>query len=76
MTPQQQHAFESGSGFTADIVLLGIASVVLTIALVWAAWMAFGSLRSWNSGQIELADLMWNVLRTCIVLAVLGFYIR
>jgi len=76
MTPAQTAAFQAGSGFTPAIVLNGIASVVLVLAFIWVIWVALGTFRAWQNGQVVLFDVAWNALRASIVLMVLGFYLR
>lgn len=76
MTVDQQNAFQAGSGITAETLLLGIASVTLTLAFIWVIWIVFGTFRAWQAGQVELPDVAWSALRASIVLMVLGFYLR
>ena len=57
-------------------MLLGIASIVLVLALVWAMWITFGAFRSWQDGSVSLFDVAWSALRVSILLMVLGYYIR
>ena len=76
MSDAQRLAFRLGSGTEAATVLLAIASITVILALVWALWITFGSFRSWQEGSASLFDLAWSALRVCIVLMVLGFYIR
>ena len=76
MTPAQQAAFHAGSGVTPATLLVAIAGVVLLLAFIWAAWVVLGAFRAWQNGQGDLLDLLWSALRACIVLMVLGFYLR
>lgn len=76
MTEQQRLAFEAASGASPDTLLLAIAGVTLTMALLWVTWITFGTFQAWQDGRASFFDLIWNVLRACIVLLVLGFYIR
>ncbi len=76
MTSQQEAAFQAGSGFSSSVVLTTIASTVLTLTFIWVAWLALGSFRAWYEGHLETFDLLWHIIRACIVLAVLGFYVR
>jgi integrating conjugative element protein (TIGR03758 family) len=57
-------------------LLTGIASVVLVLAFIWVIWVALGTFRAWQNGQVVLFDVAWNTLRASIVLMVLGFYLR
>jgi len=76
MSDAQRLAFLLGSGADAATVLLGIASVVVIVALVWAMWITFGAFRSWQDGGVSLFDVTWSVLRVSILLMVLGYYVR
>jgi integrating conjugative element protein (TIGR03758 family) len=76
MTPAQNAAFQAGSGFTPATLLTGIASLVLVLAFIWVIWVALGTFRAWQNGQVVLFDVAWNALRASIVLMVLGFYLR
>ena len=76
MNSAQRLAFQLGSGADAGTVLLGIAAIVLVLALIWAMWITFGAFRSWQDGAIELFDVAWSALRVSILLMVLGYYIR
>ncbi len=76
MNAQQRLAFEAGSGVTPDALLLAIASITLSLAFLWVSWITFGTFKDWQDGKASFFDLTWNVLRACIVLLVLGFYIR
>lgn len=76
MTSAQQAAFQAGSGVTPGTLLLAIAGSVLVLVIVWVIWVTLGSFRAWQDGQLTLFDLIWAALRACIVLMVLGFYLR
>lgn len=76
MNAVQEAAFAAGAGVAAATVVTAIASIVLTLAFVWALWITLGSFRAWDSGQLPLIDFSWSVLRSAIVLMVLGFYVR
>ncbi len=76
MSHTQRLAFQLGAGIDAATVLLGIASIVLVLALVWALWITFGAFRSWQDGSTGLFDVAWSALRVSLLLMVLGYYIR
>lgn len=76
MTAAQQAAFQAGSGITPATLLTAVASIVLMLAMVWVIWVALGTFRAWQEGQVTLFDLTWSTLRASIVLMVLGFYLR
>ncbi len=76
MSATQQAAFQAGAGISANAVLIGIASIVMVLIMVWALWVTFGMLRAWKEGNETLCDLAWGALRASIVVMVLGFYLR
>ena len=76
MTAAQQASFQAGSGITPANLLTAVASIVLILAFVWVIWVAIGTFRAWQEGQATVFDLTWSTLRACIVLMVLGFYLR
>ncbi len=76
MNATQQAAFRASTGMAPADLLIGIASIILTLAFVWGAWVAIGTFRAWQNGQVMLFDLVWNSLRAGIVLMVLGFYLQ
>lgn len=76
MTAEQITAFQLGSGVTPGTLLTAIASVILVLAFIWVIWVALGTFRAWQNGQVVLFDVIWSVLRASVVLMVLGFYLR
>lgn len=76
MTAAQNAAFTAGAGVTPGTLLVAIAGITLTLSLVWAMWLTYGAFGAWQSGRASLFDLSWQVIRACIVLLVLGFYLR
>ena len=76
MSKQQYLAFEAASGVSAQAFMVGIASAVLILTIVWVVWVAFGSFQAWWEGQVPLFDVLWLIIRASIVLLVLGYYLR
>lgn len=76
MTAAETAAFAAGAGASPNSVLLAIAGSTLTLALVWAMWLTMGVFAAWQTGRASLFELLWAVLRACIVLLVLGFIVR
>ena len=76
MSSAQRLAFDLAAGVSASALLLGIASIVIVLTLVWASWVTYGAFRSWQSGDVDLFDVAWSAIRVSILLMVLGFYIR
>lgn len=76
MSGVQAAAFQAGAGINASDVLLGIAAIVVTLLLVWGAWIALGQLRAWQEGRASLFDMLWTTARAGILLLLLGWFIR
>ncbi len=76
MTPAQNTVFQAGSGVAPGALLTAIASAVMVLAFVWVIWVTLGVFRAWQEGQASILDVTWGTLRACIVLMVLGFYLR
>jgi integrating conjugative element protein (TIGR03758 family) len=76
MSSEQQLAFQLGSGANATTLLIAIAAIVLTLALVWSMWVTFGAFRAWQDGAATLFDIAWSAIRVSIILMVLGYYLR
>ncbi|WP_240946390.1 TIGR03758 family integrating conjugative element protein [Pseudomaricurvus alkylphenolicus] len=56
--------------------MVAIASMVISLTFIWVIWVTLGTFRAWQSGEVSVFELTWSVLRACIVLMVLGFYLR
>lgn len=76
MTAAQHAAFVAGAGITPSTLLVAIAGITLTLTLIWALWLTFGMFGAWQTGRASLFDLIWGVLRACMLLLVLGFTLR
>ena len=76
MSGAQAAAFQSGSGVTVANLLLGISAIIMTLLLVWGAWIAIGQLRAWQEGRASLFDMLWTTLRAGMLLLLLGWFIR
>lgn len=76
MNPQQQAVFTRTSTVSPLDLTTLIASVVMTTAILWLAWMAYSQVRLWFSGQASFFDLTVNLARSSIVVLLLGFMIR
>jgi integrating conjugative element protein (TIGR03758 family) len=76
MNAAQATAFQTASSVTPAALLLAIAGIVLTLAIVWSAWVAYGSYRAWGNGELTLYDMILACLRAAVLLMVLGFYLR
>ncbi len=76
MTAEQNAAFAAGAGVDPNTLLIAIAGITLTLGLVWSLWLTVGVFAAWQAGRASLFDLLFCVVRACIVLLVLGFHLR
>jgi len=76
MSDAQRLAFDLASGVSASALLIGIASIIVLLTLIWATWITFGAFRNWQDGHATLLDVAWSAIRVSILLMVLGFYLR
>ena len=76
MSGTQAAAFQSGSGVTVANLLLGISAIIMTLLLLWGAWIAIGQLRAWQEGRASLFDMLGTTLRVGMLLLLLGWFIR
>lgn len=76
MTPAQTTAFSTASGQAPNAILLAVASIVITFALVWLAYMSFQMFHAWRTGGAEMADIPWYVIRGAIVISVLVYFVN
>jgi integrating conjugative element protein (TIGR03758 family) len=76
MTSQQISMFQAGAGVTPATLMMAIASMVVVLTFVWVVWVTVGTFRAWQDGDVSVFELTWSALRACIVLMVLGFYLR
>ncbi|HFD11715.1 MAG TPA: TIGR03758 family integrating conjugative element protein [Crenotrichaceae bacterium] len=76
MSDPQKTIFTATSTVSPDVLTTVIASVLMTAALLWLAWMAYSQLRLWQSDQSSFYDLSVNIARSCIIVLLLGFFIN
>ena len=68
--------FLEGSGVEAAGLNEAIAALTLTIALTGIGWIWIGAYRAWTAGDLTIAETAFTILRSCMVVLVLGFFIR
>ena len=68
--------FQEGAGAEAADLNQGIAMVVISIAMLGIGWLMVSSYRAWVEGEFTVFQLITTVLRGCLVLVVLGFFVR
>ena len=76
MSPEQALVFERASGLPVSRVSLGIAAMLMTVLLIWAAWLSVAQFRRWQDGQVTLFDLTWGLIRTSVLLMATGFLLQ
>ena len=77
MTTAQVAAFSKSTGGVSPATLLtAIASILAVIYLLWLAWMAYSQLRSWQTGQGTLYDVILIILRAAVIALLAGYLIR
>ena len=76
MSPTQIAIFTSAAGESPDALRLGVATMVLTLALFFVAWTTFTALTAWRSGVLDLHGAVWLAVRGAIVLTLLSTFIR
>jgi len=72
----QKNAFKAAAGLGPDVLMLAIKSSLMVLLMIWATWVVMGTFKAWRIGEIELYDALWQVLRACISLLIVGFYIQ
>ena len=76
MSPQQHTIFTTTSTVSPADLTVVIASVLMTAALLWLAWMAYSQVRLWQTGQSSFFDLTVNLSRSSLIVLLLGFIIN
>ncbi len=76
MSTQQHTVFTTTSTVSPADLTLVIASILMTAALLWLAWMAYSQVRLWQTGQSSFFDLTVNLSRSSIIVLLLGFIIN
>ena len=66
-------AFQTGSGYSGSDVAYVIGGIVITVALVWVAWLSIGTYRAWADGSVTLYDMGMVFFRAILVLFILGW---
>lgn len=70
MTDAQHAAFLNAAGHTPAEVNTLIASVVLVLIFVWAAWLIARTLSALYKGRARDMDLLWVGLRASALIAI------
>ena len=77
MDQNQLDAFElATSGTSMGALNLIIASVIVMIFFIWAAWNIWQHGKSWMVGDMDLHQLMWSSLRVALIVTIITAWIR
>ena len=50
--------------------------MLMTVLLIWAAWLSVAQFRRWQDSQVTLFDLTWGLIRTSVLLMAAGFLLQ
>jgi len=70
MNATQQAAFNAATGHTPSDVNTLIASIVLVLILIFAAWLVSRTLSSIYRGNAKEIDLLWIGIRASALIAI------
>lgn len=73
MSPQQVTAFQAMGGFTPLQSTTLFIGLVLSSALVFAAWALSSGYRGWATGQISQAKFIGLTLKVILIYILLTF---
>ena len=76
MNAPQLAAFQQSTGTTPAKLTLVIASVMAVVFLLWGCWMAYSQIKTWQNGQGTFYDMTFNLVRSAMIMLLLGFLIR
>ncbi len=75
-TAAQDLAFSTGAGgITMGDTNLMIASIAITLIMLFAGWLTYTGFRAWVAGKMDLYDFSWAVIRVFLVVIIFGYYI-
>jgi hypothetical protein len=63
-------------GVPSTTLTLVIASVGAVFFLTWGGWTAYRHCQLWQSRQISFFDFILTLVRTAVMLLLLGYLIR
>lgn len=73
MSPQQLTAFQAMGGFTPQQSATLVIGLVLSSALLFAAWALGSGYRGWATGQISQAKFVGLTLKVTLIYILLTF---
>ena len=78
MTPEQVTAFNASVGgfFTPSELRFVLAAMIMTLALIWLAWLSVSAYAGVAHHALSFGTLVALILRGALVLALLGYFIR
>lgn len=69
-------AFEAGSGLEdTETLAAAISAIVITMIIIWAAWVIISQYQSFSRGEITFYDMLWRVIRAIFVLLLFTIFI-
>ncbi len=68
-------AFEAGSGVKSSTLASAISAVVITMIIIWAAWVIISQYQSFSRGEITFYDMVWRVIRAVFILLLFTIFI-
>jgi integrating conjugative element protein (TIGR03758 family) len=69
-------AFQAGSGYSGLDLALAIAMLVAAIVILWVAWLSIGAFLAWERGHETAVGAASAILRGCLIIVVVGYFIR
>ena len=69
-------AYTSGAGHDPGRLVELIVLVAATLALIWLAALVLGAWQAWSDGSVSAFGLVATILRGCLVVALIGAFIR
>lgn len=76
MNAQQVTLFEQSVGVSMSQLTLAIVSIAAVVYLSWGAWMAYGQLQLWQTGESSSYELLTILARMAVMLLFIGYWLR
>lgn len=68
--------FIAASGYSGLDLALAIAMLVSALVLIWVAWLSVGAFLAWKRGQETAIGMASVILRGCLIIVVVGYFVR
>lgn len=76
MNAQQITLFENAVGVSVSQLTLVIASIAAVVYVLWGAWLAYGQLQRWQTGESSGYEVLTLLVRMAVMLMFLGYWLR